>query len=132
MVYYENIVKALGFQPLPTAIIIALLAAIYFLIRREFDRVIRTRSQEIKVVKVSLDTLTDEIDKIKDNQVRNNNATTLLAYHQCMNEAMKWQEKGEIPIGAKMHFDIVWDAYKDLGDGHGDDPKKMIDSLKVV
>lgn len=134
-----GIIKALGFEPMPTAIIIALLTALFFLLKafyknviKQFDRVITTRTTEIGVVKASLETLTSEIEEVKNKIDKNNETTTLLAYHQCMNEAMNWQDKGEIPVGAKMHFDKVWDAYLTLGDGHGDDPKRIIDKLPIV
>lgn len=139
MNYIIDVIKALGFPPLPTAIIILLVFAIYMLLRRaykgiedKFEKVISTRADEIKVVKVSLEALTKEIEEVKESIAKNNKTTTLLTYHQCMNEAMNWKDKGEIPVGAKMHFDKVWEAYEGLGDGHGDDPKKMIDALPIV
>ena len=135
----KELIKALGFDPLPTAIIIIQLGVISFLFRKfyksvtnNFAKVIETRKTEIEVVKKSIQQLSSDIEEIKDKVVLNNETTTLLAYHQCMNEAMKWKEKGEIPVGAKMHFDTVWNQYEKLGDGHGTDPKNMVDSLKVV
>lgn len=134
-----GIIKAWGFEPMPTAIIIALLTALFFLLKafyknviKQFDRVITTRTTEIAVVKATLETLTSEIEEVKNKIDKNNETTTLLAYHQCMNEAMSWKSKGEISVGAKMHFDKVWEAYLTLGDGHGDDPKRIIDKLPIV
>lgn len=146
----KEIIKALGFDPLPTAIITIQLTVIWFFLRNfyetqkanqqetqknileNFNKVIETRKEEIEIVKDSIQHLSKDIGEIKNNIKLNNDTTTLLAYHQCMNEAMKWKEKGEIPMGAKMHFETVWRQYEKLGDGHGTDPKDMIDTLKVV
>lgn len=134
-----SIVKAFGFSPMATAIILALLSIIVFflglfykMVKKSLEKVITTRNQEIAVVKLSLEELTNKIDDIQNQMNKNTDITNLLAYHQCMNEAMNWQDKGEIPVGAKMHFEKVWQAYEELGDGYGDDPKRMVDGLRVV
>ena len=135
----KEIIQALGFDPLPTAIIILQLGVISVLFRKfykdtmtKFDNVIKTRKAEIEIVKESIKQLSSDIEEVKDKVMLNNKTTTLLAYHQCMNEAMRWEEKGSIPVGAKMHFNRVWNKYIELGDGHGEDPKVMVDRLKVI
>ena len=134
-----DIIKAMGFTPLPTAIIILLVSAIFFLLKKigdnitkRVDELIKKRDNELVVINSSLEALTKEVAEMKDKLSLSIDTTTLLAYHQCMNEAMAWKEKGEIPVGAKMHFDKVWNSYLQLGDGHGSDPKEMIDSLPIV
>ena len=114
------------------AIIVAILKRVSKSVVENFNKVISTRATEIAVVKTSLEALTTEIEDMKQKIDKNNETTTLLAYHQCMNEAMNWKSKGEISVGAKMHFDKVWNAYITLGDGHGDDPKRIIDKLPIV
>lgn len=134
-----DIIKAMGFTPLPTAIIILLVSAIFFLLKkigdnitRRVDELIKKRDAELVVINTSIESLIKEITDMKERLSLSNDTLTLLTYHQCMNEAMAWKEKGEIPVGAKMHFDKVWNSYLQLGDGHGSDPKEMIDSLPIV
>lgn len=134
-----DIIKAMGFAPLPTAIIILLISAIFFLLKKignnitkRVDELIKKRDSELIVISSSIEALTKEVAGMKETLSLSVDTTTLLAYHQCMNEAMAWKEKGEIPVGAKMHFDKVWKSYLQLGDGHGSDPKEIIDGLPIV
>lgn len=134
----KEIIKALGFDPLPTAIIILQLGVISFLFKKfynnvsdNFKEVIETRKEEIEIVKKSIENLSTDIEIIKNKISINNETTTSLVYHQCFNEAKKWQDKGYIDLGSKKYFDKMWDNYIKLGDGLGREPKDIIDSLTI-
>ena len=67
-----------------------------------------------------------------DNKIKlNNNSTVSLIYHQCLNEALKWKEKGYIDLGTKKYFESMWANYIKLGDGLGTEPIDIIKELEM-
>ncbi|MBR1844288.1 MAG: hypothetical protein IJ790_00990 [Lachnospiraceae bacterium] len=78
-----------------------------------------------------IDDINIRLDEIDNKIELNNNSTVSLIYHQCLNEALKWKEKGYIDLGAKKYFESMWANYIKLGDGLGTEPIDIIKELEM-
>lgn len=108
-------------------IIILLLAVLIWFVKQGFKQVSTIIEKKFN----KLDSIEKDLKEIKNQLNLNTKATVSLIYHQAMNEAVKWEEKGSIPLGAKKYFEEMWNFYLDLGDGRGSEPKDKIDKLKI-
>ena len=113
------------------AIIVFMVSKIYKNMKKQLNTIITHEKDKWNNVNNKLDDIKIEIAEIKDKLKLNNETTISLVYHQCFNEAKKWQEKGYIDLGSKKYFDKMWDNYLGLGDGLGIEPKDIIDSLPI-
>ena len=83
------------------------------------------------MVKADLEEIKKGLEEVRKEDIKQNKSLVQVLYHQCLEEALKWKEKGFVDGNAKIQFNIQWDKYKELGDGLGDEPKKIIDLLEI-
>lgn len=124
----EQIIKSITNTNILQVIIIALISFIIWLCKAN----IKIIKDNIDKKKSTLKEIEEHISSITERLELNNQTIILLIYQYCWNEAKKWEEKNYIPLSSKLYFEKCWDTYIKLGDGNGDEPKKIIDNLKVI
>lgn len=127
----NEILRAIGLTPPAIAIIVGLGTIIYFIAKKMVAQVINMDRKDKQAIKKSLEEIKADVEKIKEENKLQNKGLRQVIYHQCLSEAMKWKDKGYIEGNAKIQFNIMWNQYCDLGDGLGDDPKKIIEQLEI-
>lgn len=133
-----KIIHTLGFQDTASAVIaflISLIAIMLEIFTRNLMKFLKDQKahddKRWQDIGTDVNQLKEELIEMKEAIKLNNESTISLIYHQCMNEAVKWKEKGFIDLGAKKYFDSMWKNYIELGDGLGTEPKDIIDSLTI-
>lgn len=133
-----KIIHTLGFSDTASAVIaflVSLIAIMLGVFARNLMKFLKDQKnhddKRWQGIREDVSSLKEELIEMKEAIKLNNESTISLIYHQCMNEAVKWQEKGYIDLGAKKYFDSMWKNYIELGDGLGTEPKDIIDSLTI-
>ena len=119
-------------------IIAALIGVLGIIVRLGFGQVVKIVKDEKNNNATKLNQIANRMDNIDEKLIKINNAITLnnestihLLYHQCLNEALKWKDKGYIELGAKKYFENMWNNYVKLGDGLGSEPFDIVDKLEM-
>lgn len=127
----NEILKALGLTPPAIAIIVALGGLVYFFFKQGIKQLADEYNEFKKGVKEDLEEIKKGLVEVRDEDKKQNKALVQVLYHQCLEEALKWKEKGYVDGNTKIQFNIQWDKYLELGDGLGDEPKNIMDSLDI-
>ena len=128
----NEILKAIGLTPPAIAIIMGLGTIIYCIAKRMVDQVLEIEKKEKANIKKALEEIKEDIREIKEENRIQNKGLVQVIYHQCLNEAQRWKDKGYIESNAKIQFNIMWNKYMELGDGLGKDPEKIIEQLEII
>lgn len=131
MVAIKEILNAMGLTPSAIAIITTLLLIIWVGVKKISDQLIKQAKADREELKKTLDEIKRDIKAVKEEDKKQNKGLIQLIYHQCLAEALKWKEKGYIDNNAKIQFNFQWQHYVDLGDGFGDEPRKIVDDLEI-
>lgn len=127
----KELLKALGLTPPAIAIITSLIAVIYIGVKKISEQIMGQVKKDREELKKTLDEIKRDIKDVKEEDKKQNKGLIQVIYHQCLAEALKWKEKGYIDNNAKIQFNFRWRNYKDLGDGLGDEPIKIVNSLEI-
>ena len=127
----SEILKSLGFTPPAITIIVALGGLVYWYFRQSIRLLYEKDSAFKEMVKSDLEEIKKGLVEVRDEDRKQNKALVQVLYHQCLDEALKWKEKGYIDGNAKIQFNIQWNKYLELGDGLGDEPKTIIEKLEI-
>ena len=126
-----EILKSLGLTPPAVTIIVGLGGVVYWFFRQGLKQLSDQDNAFKDQVKSDLEEIKESLVEVRDEDRKQNKALVQVLYHQCLEEALKWKDKGYIDGNAKIQFNIQWNKYLVLGDGLGDEPKTIIEKLEI-
>lgn len=126
-----EILKSLGLTPPAVTIIVGLGGVVYWFFRQGLKQLSDQDNTFKKKVQSDLEEIKKGLVEVRDEDRKQNKALVQVLYHQCLDEALKWKDKGYIDGNAKIQFNIQWNKYLKLGDGLGDEPKTIIEKLEI-
>ena len=126
-----EILKSLGLTPPAVTIIVALGGLVYWYFKQGVKQLYEKDTAFKEMVKADLEEIKKGLEEVRKEDIKQNKSLVQVLYHQCLEEALKWKEKGFVDGNAKIQFNIQWDKYKELGDGLGDEPKTIIEKLEI-
>lgn len=127
----SEILKSLGLTPPAVTIIVGLGGVVYWFFRQGLKQLSDQDNTFKNKVQEDLEEIKKGLVEVRDEDRKQNKALVQVLYHQCLDEALKWKDKGYIDGNAKIQFNIQWNKYLELGDGLGDEPKTIIEKLEI-
>ena len=127
----NEILKSLGLTPPAITIIVGLGGIVAWFFKQGLKQLSDKNNAFQEKVKADLEEIKQGLLEVRDEDRKQNKALVQVLYHQCLDEALKWKEKGYVDGNAKIQFNIQWDKYIELGDGLGKEPKIIIEKLEI-
>lgn len=127
----NEILRSLGLTPSAITIILGLGGLVCWFFKQGLKQL---SEQDVKFkskVEADLEEIKKGLVEVREEDKKQNKALVQVLYHQCLEEALRWKERGYVDGNAKIQFNIQWDKYIELGDGLGDEPMKIINALEI-
>ena len=127
----NEILRSLGLTPPAITIILGLGGLVHWFFKQGLKQL---SEQDVKFkskVEADLEEIKKGLVEVREEDKKQNKALVQVLYHQCLEEALRWKERGYVDGNAKIQFNIQWDKYIELGDGLGDEPMKIINALEI-